>query len=168
MRENGGQYTHASVWFLKAVANIGDEEYANSLLSMLNPIKRCRDVDKNKRYKGEPYVLAGDIYSNADNYGRAGWTWYSGSASWLYVTILNDMLGISVRNNALCFKRPILDKWRFAKVEYKYKNSIINIAFDQGEKSCLEINGVKYFGEMRLPLKENIPVINVRAIFQID
>ncbi|MEG1394421.1 MAG: glucoamylase family protein [Clostridia bacterium] len=168
VRENGGQYTHASVWFLKAVANSGDEEYANSLLSMLNPIKRCRDVEKNKRYKGEPYVLAGDIYSNADNYGRAGWTWYSGSASWLYVTILNDMLGISVRNNALCFKRPILDKWRFAKVEYKYKNSIINIAFDQGEKSCLEINGVKYFGEMRLPLKENIPVINVRAIFQID
>ena len=84
IRENGGQYTHASTWTVIAFAALGDGDKAGELFRMLNPINRSNSRASAQRYKVEPYVLAGDIYAEPPHVGRGGWTWYSGSAGWLY------------------------------------------------------------------------------------
>lgn len=140
VRENGGQYTHASVWLARACCLLGKDDYANALLDYLNPIKRCSDEALNRDYCGEPYVMPADIYTNKDNYGRMGWSWYTGSASWLYVTILENYLGISIENNTLKFKKPIIRNWQNLKVKYRKNKSVYNISFGVGKG--IAINGV--------------------------
>jgi cyclic beta-1,2-glucan synthetase len=94
VRENGGQYTHAAAWIVMALARLGSGDEAAELFHMLNPINHTRgraDVD---RYRGEPYVLAGDVCAHPEHSGRAGWTWYTGSAGWMYRAGLESILGL--------------------------------------------------------------------------
>ena len=85
------------------------------MLDIINPINKNVDEEKTSVYKGEPYVLAGDVYSNKDNYGRAGWSWYTGSASILYDTIVRDFLGITICGNKMNFAKPKLRDWQDMK-----------------------------------------------------
>jgi cyclic beta-1,2-glucan synthetase len=94
VRENGGQYTHAAIWTIMAVARLGNGDEAMELFHMLNPINHTRTPADVERYKAEPYVTAGDVYAHPEHMGRGGWSWYTGSAGWLYRAGLEEMLGL--------------------------------------------------------------------------
>ncbi|MBK9519952.1 MAG: carbohydrate-binding protein [Anaeromyxobacter sp.] len=94
VRENGGQYTHAAAWIVMALARLGSGDEAAELFHMLNPINHTRSGPDVARYRGEPYVLAGDVHAHPDHAGRAGWTWYTGSAGWMYRAGLESLLGL--------------------------------------------------------------------------
>ncbi len=101
IRENGGQYTHAATWAVIAQAILGNGAQAAKLFSFLNPISHTSSRADVQRYKVEPYVVAADIYSVAPHVGRGGWTWYTGSASWMYRAGLEWILGFRVRAGKL-------------------------------------------------------------------
>ena len=94
LRENGGQYSHAAMWAILAFAKLGDGAKAHELFAMLNPINHARTAAEVERYKVEPYVVAADIYSVPPHVGRGGWTWYTGSAAWMYRAGVEGILGI--------------------------------------------------------------------------
>src|SRR4029077_14661755 len=111
IRENGGQYTHAAVWTVIAQAMLGAGAQATKLFSLLNPISHtCTRADV-QRYKVEPYVVAADVYSVAPHVGRGGWTWYTGSASWMYRAGLEWILGFRVRAGKLLLTPNIPADW---------------------------------------------------------
>lgn len=168
VRENGGQYTHAAVWYAKACAMAGQSQAAIKLLDMLNPIVRGQNQELYKSYKGEPYVLAADIYTNPDNYARMGWSWYTGSASWLYDTIIKDYLGIEIIAEQMHFKKPILPNWHNIKLSYKYKKCYYNISYGISQNECIKINGISNFGNMVLPLESKEYSIDVTVMFKKD
>jgi cyclic beta-1,2-glucan synthetase len=101
VRENGGQYTHAALWTILAFARLGDGNRAHELFSMLNPLNHTRSREEIERYRAEPYVIAADVYSQAPHVGRGGWTWYTGSASWMYRVGIEGILGLSLQDGAL-------------------------------------------------------------------
>ncbi len=101
IRENGGQYTHAATWAVWAMAALGDGDRAMRLFRLLNPILRTDSPEGVARYRVEPYVLAGDIYSVAPHSGRGGWTWYTGASGWLYRIALENLLGLRQRGDRL-------------------------------------------------------------------
>ncbi|MDN7133140.1 glucoamylase family protein [Halomonas sp. MC140] len=94
MRENGGQYSHAAMWAILAFAKLGEGGKAHALFALLNPINHARTADETARYRVEPYVVAADVYSVAPHTGRGGWTWYTGSAGWMYRAGIEGILGI--------------------------------------------------------------------------
>ena len=93
VRENGGQYTHAAIWTSMAFAALGDGARAWELLGMINPVGHGKSAEAIAKYKAEPYVVAADVYAVAPHTGRGGWTWYTGSAGWLYRLILESLIG---------------------------------------------------------------------------
>ena len=101
IRENGGQYTHAAIWLAMANAKADRGWDAHELVNMLNPIKSTSTVKDVARYEKEPYVMSADIYMGEKFTGKAGWSWYTGSAGWMYQCLLNSMLGISIRGGRL-------------------------------------------------------------------
>ena len=96
IRENGGQYTHAALWVVIALAQLGRGDAAMELFHMINPINHTRTADGVERYRGEPYVVAADVYAHAMHIGRGGWTWYTGSAGWMYKAAVHSILGLSL------------------------------------------------------------------------
>lgn len=162
VRENGGQYTHAAAWYIKALAMLDEkvpvgecELSAGQLLDLINPITKNLTAEGSKVYKGEPYVFAGDVYSNADNYGRMGWSWYTGSASILYDTIIRDLFGITLSEGKMSFARPKIDGWEDMRLSYRYKGTVYMIEFAQGAEDCMRCDGIAYKGNTALALKEN-------------
>ena len=104
VRENGGQYTHAAAWFVIALAEMGKADEAWRCFSMLNPVNHALDEKAAEQYRTEPYVVAADIYSSPDKGGRGGWTWYTGSAGWMYRAAVESILGIRKEGNRLSVK----------------------------------------------------------------
>ena len=125
MRENGGQYTHAAAWTVMAMARLGYGDEAVELFHMLNPVNHTRTVADVERYKAEPYVLAGDVFAHPSHAGRAGWTWYTGSAGWMYRAGLESILGFR-RRGATFEIDPCIPAawpaysiaWRFGETRY--------------------------------------------------
>jgi cyclic beta-1,2-glucan synthetase len=106
VRENGGQYTHAALWTVKAFAAMGMGEKAVHYLNMINPINHALDKTSADIYKVEPYVIAADVYGEAPLTGQGGWTWYTGSAGWMYRVALESILGIQFNGNSLLLNPP--------------------------------------------------------------
>jgi cellobiose phosphorylase len=128
IRENGGQYTHGAVWAAMAFAQTGEHERAWQLFQILNPINHGRTPAEIQRYKIEPYVLAGDVYSVAPHVGRGGWSWYTGSAGWLYRLITETLLGLQLKaGNRLCLTPILADNWDGFSVDYRYGNTLYKI-----------------------------------------
>jgi cyclic beta-1,2-glucan synthetase len=119
VRENGGQYTHAALWNVMAFARLGDGDRAAELFSLLNPVNHARTAEDVRRYRVEPYVVAADVYSVPPHTGRGGWTWYTGSAGWMYRIGVEVILGISLRNGALHIEPCIPRAWRHYEVTFK-------------------------------------------------
>jgi cyclic beta-1,2-glucan synthetase len=125
VRENGGQYTHAAVWTVMAMARLGSGDEAVELFHMLNPANHTRTPADVERYRGEPYVLAGDVFAHPSHAGRAGWTWYTGSAGWMYRAGLESILGFR-RRGATFEVDPCIPaawptysiNWRFGATRY--------------------------------------------------
>jgi cyclic beta-1,2-glucan synthetase len=120
IRENGGQYTHAATWSVIAFALLGQAEKAAELFSLLNPINRATTRTDVHRYKVEPYVVAADIYSVAPHVGRGGWSWYTGSAGWMYRAGLESILGFQLQGNRLRLVPCIPAHWPRFEIVYRH------------------------------------------------
>jgi cyclic beta-1,2-glucan synthetase len=120
VRENGAQYTHAALWATLATALSGDGERAMELFQMLNPITHAATPDDVGKYKVEPYVIAADVYTAKGHVGRGGWSWYTGSASWVYRIALEAILGFKKRGNTLLIEPCIPSSWKEFSIEYRY------------------------------------------------
>lgn len=127
VRENGGQYTHGSIWVVIAEALLGKGDTAGEFYRMITPIEHARTKDAAKKYKVEPYVISADIYGAGNLAGRGGWTWYTGSASWFYKAGIEYILGIKIKKGILKIDPCIPKDWKEFSARYKYGRSIYNI-----------------------------------------
>jgi cellobiose phosphorylase len=123
VRENGAQYTHAALWAVLATALRGDGDRALELYQMINPLTHARTPDDVATYKVEPYVVAADVYTAEGHLGRGGWTWYTGSASWMYRVGLEGILGLEKRGNALHLQPRAPASWQEYGIEYRFGGS---------------------------------------------
>jgi cyclic beta-1,2-glucan synthetase len=136
LRENGGQYTHAAMWTTLAFALMGDGDRAGELFSLLNPINHASTAARTDRYKVEPYVVCADVYSAESHVGRGGWTWYTGSAGWMYRTAIEGILGINLRGNTLSINPCIPRAWPGFEIKYQHGSSSYHIAVDNPNGVC--------------------------------
>jgi cellobiose phosphorylase len=120
IRENGGQYTHAATWAVRAFAELGQGDRAGELFRLLNPIHHADTPEKVARYKVEPYVIAADVYSQWPHVGRGGWTWYTGSSGWMYSLGIEAILGLTRLGNKLKINPCIPKNWPGFKVDYRF------------------------------------------------
>jgi cyclic beta-1,2-glucan synthetase len=127
IRENGGQYSHAAAWTVIAIAALGDGDKACELFQMLNPITHTSSRASVQRYKVEPYVVAGDVYAEPPHVGRGGWTWYTGSAGWLYRAGLESILGFRVRGTTLSIDPCIPRNWPSYSINFRYRSATYQI-----------------------------------------
>lgn len=127
VRENGGQYTHAAVWTIIANAILGFGDKAGEYFRMINPIEHTITKEAVNRYKVEPYVIAADVYGVGNLIGRGGWTWYTGSSSWMYKAGIEYILGLKIQNEILRINPSIPTQWKEYSIRYEYKTSVYNI-----------------------------------------
>ncbi|MFI5170010.1 MAG: GH36-type glycosyl hydrolase domain-containing protein, partial [Vicinamibacterales bacterium] len=120
VRENGGQYTHAAVWAVMAMARLGYGDEAVELFHMLNPANHTRSLADVERYKAEPYVLAGDVLAHPSHAGRAGWTWYTGAAGWMYRAGLESILGLRRRGESFEIDPCIPQAWPGFRLTWRF------------------------------------------------
>ncbi len=128
VRENGGQYTHGAIWTAMAFAALGDHARAWELTAMINPVNHSRTVAGAATYKVEPYVVAADVYALAPHTGRGGWTWYTGSAGWMYRLILESLLGLKLEAGRLRFAPCLPAEWNEFSLRYRYRETYYHIA----------------------------------------
>ena len=135
IRENGGQYTHAAIWAVWATAELGQAELAGKLFQLLNPIEHSDTPEKLARYRVEPYVVAADVYSQPPYVGRGGWTWYTGSAGWMYRLGLEAILGFQLSGSELRLKPCIPPHWPGFQLTYHHRSStyLIQVEKTAGE-----------------------------------
>jgi cellobiose phosphorylase len=131
VRENGGQYTHAAVWTLMAFAALGQREKLWQLLQLIHPINHAADAAAVDRYKTEPYVMAADVYANEFHKGMGGWTWYTGSAGWMYQFILDSFVGLERRGHLLQLTPCFPMHWPSVYLVYRYRTSEYRITVFQ-------------------------------------
>ena len=131
VRENGGQYTHGAIWAAMAFAALDDRERAWELFNMINPVNHANSPEAIATYKVEPYVVAADVYAVAPHTGRGGWTWYTGSAGWMYRLILESLLGFTLSANKLHFNPCLPADWNSFKLQYRYRTTLYHITVKQ-------------------------------------
>ena len=139
VRENGGQYTHAAIWTTMAFARLGDSRRAWELFAMINPVDHGRSPEAITAYKVEPYVVAADVYALSPHIGRGGWTWYTGSAGWMYRLIVESLLGLRLDVDKLHFVPCLPADWEAFKVHYRYRETFYHIAILQTHAEKAEI-----------------------------
>ena len=160
IRENGGQYTHAAAWTVIAFAALGDGDKAVELFRMLNPINRSNSRSAVQRYKVEPYVLAGDVYAEPPHVGRGGWTWYTGSAGWLYRAGMEWILGFRVRGQMLSIDPCIPRNWPGYSVNFRYHSATYKITVENPLGLCrgvasISVDGKGITGRTNIPLADD-------------
>jgi cyclic beta-1,2-glucan synthetase len=133
VRENGGQYTHGAIWYAMALARKGDGKRAVQLLDMLSPIQHAADLERVERYKVEPYAVAADIYSLQGRFGQGGWTWYTGSAGWMYRAWIEEILGLKQRGDKLTLDPVIPAQWHGFALSYRYGNAVYEFKVENPE-----------------------------------
>ncbi|MBO1503984.1 cyclic beta 1-2 glucan synthetase [Serratia proteamaculans] len=133
VRENGGQYTHGAVWAVMAFAEMGNIERAWELMALINPINHSLDSTAAERYKVEPYVVTADIYAVAPHVGRGGWSWYTGSAGWMYRLILESLLGLKRHGDRLTVNTRLPADWPQVTVNYREGGSEYQLIVRQGQ-----------------------------------
>jgi cellobiose phosphorylase len=131
VRENGGQYTHGAVWAAMAFALMGETDRAWELFNMLNPIHHGASSEEIGTYKVEPYVLAADLYSRSPHTGRGGWTWYTGSAGWMYRLLTETLLGINLQRDHLHLRPRMPKGWSSYKIHYRYRQTVYHITISR-------------------------------------
>jgi cyclic beta-1,2-glucan synthetase len=169
LRENGGQYSHAAMWAILAFAKMGQTEKAHALFSLINPINHALTPDAAGIYKVEPYVIAADVYSVAPHAGRGGWTWYTGSAGWMYRAGIEGILGIRREGDVLVIEPRIPRQWPgfSARIEVEGTSWNISVAASPGGKDSdihAIVDGVPNAtqpGPIRLPLDGGVHVLEL-------
>jgi cyclic beta-1,2-glucan synthetase len=141
MRENGGQYTHGSLWMAQARARMLDGEGAVALLQLMNPVERTRTPQGVASYRGEPYVVAADVSAAKGRIGASGWTWYTGSSGWMYRIWLEDVLGFQVRGNVLRIVPVIPDEWPGFELTYRFRTSTYRVEVSRDDDAGALLDG---------------------------
>ncbi|TVR32170.1 MAG: glycosyl transferase [Spirochaetaceae bacterium] len=146
VRENGGQYTHAALWFTMALAQSGKGDKAARLLRMINPIERTGNPEAVWRYGVEPYVIAADVYRLPGRVGRGGWSWYTGSAAWMYRAWVEEVLGLHIRGEQMTISPVIPDWWDGFSIRYRHAEAVYEIQVENPDKiergvKWLELDG---------------------------
>jgi cellobiose phosphorylase len=184
VRENGGQYTHAAIWAAMAFAALGEAERAWELTAMINPVNHAQTAAGAARYKVEPYVVAADVYALAPHTGRGGWTWYTGSAGWMYRLVVESVLGLTREANRLRFAPCLPPEWNEFALRYRYGETIYRIKVRrtevEGDEELAALNvmvdGVAQAGnfivladdrqehevEVRVPSKRQVSQLSVK------
>jgi cyclic beta-1,2-glucan synthetase len=130
IRENGGQYTHGAIWSVLAYAALGDGDKAGELFSILNPINHASTRAGVHRYKVEPYVMAADVYTEPPHVGRGGWTWYTGSAGWMYQAGMEGILGFRLRGTTVTIDPCIPRAWPDYQIDFRYRSARYEIVVE--------------------------------------
>ena len=128
VRENGGQYTHAAIWAVMAFAQAGRTERAWQLFDMINPVRHGITAAAINTYQVEPYVVAADVLAVAPHTGRGGWTWYTGSAGWMYRLIIESLLGLHRDGDALILEPRLPQAWPSLSIAYRFETATYAIA----------------------------------------
>jgi cyclic beta-1,2-glucan synthetase len=136
VRENGGQYTHAALWIVMAMAALGSGDEAVELFHMLNPVNHTRTPDDVARYGLEPYVVAGDVYTQAPHAGRGGWSWYTGSAGWMYRAGLENILGLRRRGSTFVVDPCIPSSWPEYAIRWQCGETAYAITVSNPDRVC--------------------------------
>ncbi len=162
VRENGGQYTHGATWVPMAFARRGDGDKAVRLLRMLNPVEHARVEADCERYKVEPYVMPGDVYSLAGHVGRGGWTWYTGAAAWTYRVWLEEVLGFQRRGDTLTINPVIPKDWDGFSLHYRHKKTLYHIAIENPDHcsrgvALVEVDGIAVADKIVTLLDDGVP-----------
>ena len=159
VRENGGQYTHGAIWAAMAFAKLGDSQRAWELLTMINPVNHGKSAQGIERYKVEPYVVAADVYAVPPHTGRGGWTWYTGSAAWMYRFIVESLLGLMIETDKLSFTPCIPAEWGGFTMRYRFRETTYHVKVRQGhagevEAATVSLDGVVQEGK-EIPLVDD-------------
>jgi cyclic beta-1,2-glucan synthetase len=169
VRENGGQYTHAAAWAVIAFAALGDGDKTAELLAMLNPISHGATPSAVRQYKVEPYVVAADVYSEAPHAGRGGWTWYTGSAGWLYRAGIESLLGFRVKGERLELDPCIPRAWPGFSIVFRHCSTRYEIVVENPRGVCrgvalLELDGAAQSDRAGITLADDQKPHRVRAV----
>jgi cellobiose phosphorylase len=159
VRENGGQYTHGAIWTAMAFALQGENERAWELFALLNPVHHGDTPSQIAIYKVEPYVVAADVYAVAPHVGRGGWTWYTGSAGWMYRLLIETLLGINLEGGQLRLAPRLPKAWPAFKIHYRYRQTtyhitVARLADVSGAANLLTFDGQAVSGDT-IPLKDD-------------
>jgi cellobiose phosphorylase len=146
VRENGGQYTHAAIWTAMAFAAVGDNRRAWELTTMISPVSHAGSPEGVAIYKVEPYVVAADVYAASPHTGRGGWTWYTGSAGWMYRLIIESLLGLKLTVDQLHIAPCLPADWEGFQLHYRYRGTTYHVAVRQSsgvkEETTVTVDGV--------------------------
>jgi cellobiose phosphorylase len=140
VRENGGQYTHAAIWLAMAFAKMGDNNKAWEILSIINPVRHSLTPEATARYKVEPYVISADVYAVSPHTGRGGWSWYTGSAGWMYRLIIESILGLSLEVDKLYLKPCVPSEWKSYQINYRFRETIYRITLTRHHAASQLLN----------------------------
>ena len=167
IRENGGQYTHAAVWSVIAFAMLGEGDKAGELFSILNPINHASTPEAIQRYKVEPYVACADLYSSPSHVGRGGWTWYTGTAGWMYRAGLESILGFRLQGAKLVFDPCIPTTWPSFEIQFRYHSARYDIRVDNPRGVSRGIVRAELDGVTLLGNQAHIPLANDGATHRV-
>ncbi len=170
VRENGGQYTHGAIWTAMAFALMGETERAWELCALLNPVHHGATPAQIATYKVEPYVVAADVYGVAPHTGRGGWTWYTGSAGWMYRLIVETLLGANLEGERLRLTPRLPQAWPSFKIHYRYRRTVYHITITRHAGDSIALPQLMLDGQVLpdsiLPLRddgrEHIAALSVR------
>jgi len=161
VRENGGQYTHAAIWTVLAAALEGNNELAWELFALLNPVNHGRTAADIATYKVEPYVIAADVYWVPPHTGRGGWTWYTGSAGWIYRTLIETLLGLQPEGKQLRLSPRLPKAWPGYKIHYRYGDTPYHISIVRSSDAKTYLDGKEVSGE-------TVPLVDDKREHQIE
>jgi cyclic beta-1,2-glucan synthetase len=174
VRENGGQYTHAALWVVRAMAEAGRRSRAAALLEMLSPVTHSADAARIARYQVEPYVIAADVYGVAPHIGRGGWTWYTGSAGWMLRVAVESILGFGIESGEWLTLAPCIpDEWTGYKLSHcRPDGTWYDIEVDNPQRAAHRISAASMDGStlaigaagLRIKLEHDQRVHTVRVL----
>jgi cellobiose phosphorylase len=166
VRENGGQYTHGAIWAVIAFAELGEIERAWELFSILNPIRHATNPDEVDVYKVEPYVIAADVYALPPHIGRGGWTWYTGSAGWMFRLIVETLLGLRLEVDKLHMNPRLPQAWESFKIHYRYRETFYHITVKKAKTE--DAPTIRVIVDGAVQANETIQLIDDRREHQVE
>jgi cellobiose phosphorylase len=165
VRENGGQYTHGAIWAVMAFAALGDVPRAWELMNMINPVNHASAPEKIAVYRVEPYVVAADVYATPPHTGRGGWTWYTGSAGWMYRLIVESLLGIELVGGKLRISPRLPAAWKGFTLRYRHGETTFDVTVAQSADAT-QTPSVWVDGELQSD--NTIPLADDRAVHAVQ
>lgn len=145
---------------------LGFGDKAVELFRMINPIEHSITSNQALKYKVEPYVIAADVYGYSNLAGRGGWTWYTGSASWMIEAAISYILGLKIKNGYIEINPCIDSNWKEYSIQYKYKGSVYNIKVYNENGKNTGVQSIKING--KIEENKKIALINDGKIYDIE